>query len=248
MLTTAAATRLSLVQRSIADWRAQTHSARELVVVLNNAAPDGARALAAHLAALGDPGIRLVELPGAPPLGAARNASLDAARGAVLCQWDDDDRHHPERLARQLAALEAGGRPAVLLRDVLHWFRDEGTVWSLNWAATPTGGKPASLMVRAEAAPRYYPHADAGEDLEAALELRAAGALSLLPDAPELLVYVAHGNNLMPPEHQRMLAERLGRSRGLLLRQEAALRAGMAPLDLGRVAVRGPNGIAFTLC
>lgn len=247
MVTTAAAARMALVRRSIADWRAQTHPSRELVVVLNNAAPDDARALAAHLAALADPAIRLLELPGTPALGAVRNASLDGARGKVLCQWDDDDRHHPERLARQLAALEAGGRPAVLLRDVLHWFRDEGTIWSLNWAATPTGGKPASLMVRADAAPRYDPAARFGEDSDAALKLRAAGAVSLLPDAPELLVYVAHGTNLMPHDHHRMLAERLGRSRGLLLRQEAALRAGMASLGLGRIAVRGPNGIAFTL-
>lgn len=247
MVTTAAPARLPLVLRSIADWRAQTHPARELVVVVNNAPPDGARALAAHLAALADPAIRVVELPGAPALGAVRNASIDAARGAVLCQWDDDDRHHPYRLARQLAALQAGGRPAVLLRDVLHWFRAEGTLYSLNWAATPSGGKPASLTLRAEAAPRYDPSARVGEDLAVAVALHAAGAVTALADAPELLVYVAHGMNLMPQDHHRMLAEGLGRSRALLLRQEAALRAGVAPLGLGPVAVRGPNGVAFSL-
>ncbi len=41
---------------------------------------------------------------------ALRHASMDLATGDVLCQWDDDDLHHPQRVARQPGADTAPAR------------------------------------------------------------------------------------------------------------------------------------------
>ena len=58
-----------------------------------------------------------------------------------------------------------------------------------------------------------------------------------------------HGANTWNDAHHRMLARELSLSKALLARREAALSAGLAPIDFGPgpVVVNGYNGAAFTL-
>ena len=108
------AERFAFLTRSITDYQRQTHSNRELVLVLNGGDPTVAELIRDHVAALRDPGIRVVEPAGSLTLGALRNISIEHAGGEIICQWDDDDFYHPERLARQFDAL--GDGDAVFLR------------------------------------------------------------------------------------------------------------------------------------
>ncbi len=239
-----------MLVRSIDGFRRQTHADRELVLVLNGG--DGAIAarIRDHVAALAGPAIRIVEPPGVLPLGALRNASLAHARGEIVCQWDDDDIYHPDRLARQLDALRDAD--AVFLCEVMQFYPHERTLYCTNWQATEAGAFPGSLMCRVSAGIRYPESGDEarlGEDLVVARQLAETCRVEILGGAPHLYVYVSHGRNSWPDEHHRMLAGRLALSRGLLMRREAELRAGMAPLDLGpgEVAVHGYNGAAFSL-
>src|SRR5690348_11063690 len=100
--------RLNSLAFAISDFARQTERDRELVIVHDGGGAFHERVIATarrHETAE----IRVVHVPASSrsTLGALRNASLEAARGDYVCQWDDDDRHHPRRLEVQMEALRA---------------------------------------------------------------------------------------------------------------------------------------------
>jgi glycosyltransferase involved in cell wall biosynthesis len=253
MVTRPTARRIVFAMRSIDCYRRQTHSDRELVVVIDGrASSEDVSALLAQIGSLGRSDIRVEIANGQPSLGALRNLSVAAAGGEVVCQWDDDDLCHPERLERQSAALDPDHRQAVYLQEVMQYFPDRQALYLTNWHATPAAGHPGTLMARRDAAVRYPERgegADRGEDLEVALGLIARGAVGYLRDAPHLYLYVSHGDNSWDEGHHGMLARTLSVSKGLLLRREAAIREGLAPFGFSTngIDVTGSNGVAFRL-
>ena len=258
MVTRLSPERRQLTRAAFAGFQAQTHPRRELVVVVDASADvEGRRDLERMIRGAAAASIRVVEAPGAPPLGALRNLAVAAAAGDHVCQWDDDDIYHPERLSAQLTTLLSGGHEAVGLQDVLQFYPASRTLYWTNWRATQAGLHPGTVLMRRGAPVRYPetgPQAALGEDTVLALALRARGGLGSLAGAPHLFAYVSHGKNSWDDGHHRMLAETLAISRGLLQRQEAALRAGVAALDFelagggaGPISVRGANGPAFEI-
>jgi len=252
MVTLATPERLPFLRRSIVGYCAQTYPRRELVIVTDPGPTPAKSALGAMIAEHGRDDIRVVEAEGRMMVGALRNLAHDRAAGEVCCQWDDDDLHHPERLERQLAALDESGAQAVCLQQVMQFFPKAGELRCVNWRATEATVFPGSLMSRASAPVRYIetgPGSHHGEDTELVRQLMAIDGLHALPDAPHLYVYVSHGANSFDDEHHRMLADRLSISQGMLRRREAQLRHGLRPFDFGPdpVTVWGPNGPAFVL-
>lgn len=80
-------------------------------------------------------------------LGALRNLALEHAEGAFCVQWDDDDWYHPERISRQMAALETQQLDAVLLRWTLMHVDHDG------WRTRPfrtqlRSGTPGTILHR----------------------------------------------------------------------------------------------------
>src|SRR5262249_52518557 len=55
-----------------------------------------------------DPRIRLIRLSQKKNVGAKRNIACAAAHGEFIVHWDDDDWYPPDRVTRQIAALETG--------------------------------------------------------------------------------------------------------------------------------------------
>lgn len=92
------------IARAVGSVQAQTLRDWELVVV-DDGSSDGTRAWL-RSAAPGEARIRLIEQP-ALGLVPALNAGLVAARGRFVARMDADDACHPERLAAQVAWLEA---------------------------------------------------------------------------------------------------------------------------------------------
>jgi hypothetical protein len=208
--------------------------------------------LVREIAAMGRPDIRIVQGGGAHTLGALRNLGLRCARGEVLCQWDDDDLYHPDRIRRQLLRLVEPGLEAVYLQDVMQYFPSSGALFWTNWRATEAKGHPGTLMMRQGLPVRYCeegPTARLGEDLDVALQLQALGSVGYLTGAAPLFIYVSHGKNSWDQDHHQMLASRLSISKGLLTRREPEIREALAPFDFGPnpVSVRGSNGEAFRL-
>ena len=252
MVTLPSTERLPFVKRAIAAYCAQTHSPRELIVVLDHGPADAKSAIAAHIRSLGRDDIRIIESAGTVTLGALRNLSRASARGEVHCQWDDDDLHHPQRVELQLAALAASNAQAVCLQDVMHFFSAPRALYWTNWHATEPTVMPATLMCRATAPvcyPESGPEASLGEDSNVCMQFLRLGALHPLLGVPHMMVYVNHDANTRSADFHRMLATRLGVSQGLLRRREAKIREWLRAFDFGAgaVSVRGPNGVAFTV-
>lgn len=244
--------RLPFFRQSVADYCRQTHARRELVIVTDQGEPAARAELVAHVASLGRDDIRIVDVPGKHTLGALRNASVANAHGALLCQWDDDDRFHPDRIAAQVAILRAQGPAALCLEDVFQYFPAARTLHLVSFRATRERIFPGSLMMRRDAAPQYPeegPTSLRGEDSAGLAQIRSRGGIGVVAGAPHLYVYVSHGANTWSAGHHRMIADRLSIPRSRILQREASLRAGLAAYDFGPgpVEVRGHDGVAFTL-
>jgi teichuronic acid biosynthesis glycosyltransferase TuaG len=94
------ATLASVAAQTFADWE---------LLVADDGSTDATPALAAAWAAR-DPRIRLLPGPHEGPAG-ARNRAIRAARGRFIAFLDADDRWRPEKLARQLAFMQAEASP-----------------------------------------------------------------------------------------------------------------------------------------
>lgn len=244
--------RLPYVKESVEAFTRQTHPSKELVVIVNGGTETGRRALVSYLVSLERPDIRIVTPPGDLTLGHLRNVAFENAAGDVLCQWDDDDLYHPERLAKQLEALVEGGHDAVYLQEVMQFFPRSGKLYWTNWQATEAQAHPGSLMVKRSISVRYPvngPNARLGEDLEVALFLKSHGSVGFLSAMPHLFIYVSHGKNSWSNDHHEMLASTLAISKGLLSRREAQIRLALKPFSFGgrEVEVHGANGPAFSI-
>lgn len=175
---------------AIAAFLAQSHAARELVIVSDTPSPQ----LVDHLAAQDDPRIRLIRADPAP-LGRLRNLAVTTARGEVVAQWDDDDLYAADRIATQLAALRQGDYAAVLLERWTMWWPDRHRLalsGRRGWEGTLVGWKDRLLP---------YPGAIRGEDSAMIDSLLAGGTPIGLIDRPDLYCYVVHGGNSWDRHH-----------------------------------------------
>jgi len=252
MVTLPVPERLAFAKRSIDDFCRQTYPAKTLVLVVNGGIESVRQALRDYVMSLNRTDIRLVAPPGVLNLGQLRNISLEAADDDIVCQWDDDDLYHPERLERQVSALTRGGLEAVYLQEVMQYLPEDETLYWTNWRAAPLAGHPGTLMARRSAG-FHYPtqgaNARLGEDAEVARTLIARGRVGYLGNMPHLYVYVSHGTNSWDAAHHRMLKDQLAISQALLRRREAQIRDGLEPYGFpaDTLTVSGSNGAAFTL-
>ncbi|HEX9887722.1 MAG TPA: glycosyltransferase family A protein [Longimicrobiales bacterium] len=208
---TATKDRLAHLRGAIRCYLDQTYEPREMVIATDGS-PWFRGAVRRHLAELDRDDIRLVELDEGEglTLGAVRNRLLDAARGEILCQWDDDDLSHPRRLAAQVAHLQAEGADACVLNDQLHFFQESRELVWVDWANGPWEGMlraiPGTLLMRAGLGVRYPeegPHARAGEDSALLADVWARGSVAELRGAGDLSVYTFHGGNTFDEAHHR---------------------------------------------
>ncbi len=100
---------------ALADVRAQTGCRWECLLLLDGA--DAATARVAHAVAAEDTRIRLIERPHRG-LVATLNEGVALARSPIVVRFDADDRMHPERAARLLAALSADPALTVVTSHV----------------------------------------------------------------------------------------------------------------------------------
>ncbi len=119
------------------------------VLIIDDGSTDGT---AAWLQTLTDPRVRHLT-PSTPGLASALNTGLAAARGRYVARQDADDWSAPDRLARQVAWLEA--RPDVDVLATTVSFVDEAgraveSVWTetvrTQWDAAVTPAQIAGLM------------------------------------------------------------------------------------------------------
>ena len=170
----------------------QTYHPRELLILFDS---DDV-ATREYIGTLADERIRSIEVSGSPrrTLGALRNLAVSEARGQYICQWDDDDWYHPDRLTVQFSALRASGRTACVLS---RWTCLD--VESRRAYISPHRAWEGSLLVE-RARMVAYPDLARGEDTVAIEALAKQQQLHML-DRPELYVYTFHGCNTWDRSH-----------------------------------------------
>lgn len=188
------ANRARLTKRSVACFLAQTWPNRELVIV-----DDGEEDYAPVLADIPPDRLihhRLVKDPG-KTLGDLRNLSLDIARGELMSHWDDDDWFHPERLARQQAAL--GDKAACWTTATLMHMDDP--VWiERPYVGYFKGGAPSTILHRRRDEIRY-PSERKGEDSTFRDHWIRLGSVMMGPEHAGLLIRCFHGGNTWDRDH-----------------------------------------------
>lgn len=96
----------AFIERTIASTMAQTYASLEILVV-DDGSEDATAAIVRRLAAT-DPRIRLLQQPNSG-VAAARNLGIQHATGAYIAPLDADDIWYPDKIARQVACMEARG-------------------------------------------------------------------------------------------------------------------------------------------
>lgn len=181
--------------------RAQTHPNVEVIVV-DDGSPDP-DLVAATVETI--PGAVLVRQPAAG-VGVARNTGVARARGEYVAFLDDDDRWHPERLARHVAAhandadavasycgirtIDASGERELAPADQV------AVASRLDIARRRTGILLGNLMVRRDhlaAVGGFHTGIRLAEDLDLVLRLAQRGPFVFVPGA--LVDYRAYGDN-----------------------------------------------------
>lgn len=223
------ASRLALARLAIGDFAAQTHAARELVIL-----HDGGVAFHEELSELATTmhaaPVRVLQQPSGASLGHLRNAAIDAAQGDSVCQWDDDDRYHPERLALQWRALREANASFAYLTDQLHWFPARGELYWDDWnrEAYPLNVVQGTLLGLRARMPRYA-DLERGEDTDALLKiLRRGESIARVRDAGWSSIYVYHGANTFDAAHHAAISRTKALGHAALLQREDLLRRRLA--------------------
>jgi glycosyltransferase involved in cell wall biosynthesis len=178
------------------------------LLVVDDGSTDGSVAEATR-AAGGDPRLKVLSVPHGG-VAAARNAALAAARGEFIANLDADDVMFPDRIARQVAFLDAhldhvavgvrlvitdaAGRPIRIHgRDFSHEAIDAELLGGNAGAIANAGAmfrRASALQIGG-----YAPHLETtGEDHDLWLRLAEVGRLANLPSV--LMRYRVHESNV----------------------------------------------------
>jgi glycosyltransferase involved in cell wall biosynthesis len=229
-------------KNSFACFCDQDYDPKELIVVTA-----GSAAYQAYIRdqIAGRRDVRCVVLPSPAPLGTLRNISVSHARGRLVCQWDDDDLHHPRRLSAQIGAMRMTGARVSFLADYLHYFAEAKQLyWCDCTRSARHVGLPGTLLAYKDAVPQYDDSLTRDEDAGMEFQLIEAGTPTVvLNGAGYLYMYVYHGRNTFDKEHHLSLTRRFGVESQTLRQRRALIDSALRQYGFeGVVSVADHNG------
>lgn len=180
--------------RAIESFKSQTYPKKELVIIYEDDDDETIR-IAEQIK---DEEIKLFKISANPKLslGALRNISIDKSEGKYLCQWDDDDWYHCERLEVQLNAIKQSYKKASVL---VYWIIYDGSK-GMTYFSFPNPW-PGSIMCEREfLVSEKYPDLTQGEDMEPLIKLSSTGSICPIV-RPDLYIYSFHGKNTYDYDH-----------------------------------------------
>ncbi|MEO5561866.1 MAG: glycosyltransferase family A protein [Chitinophagaceae bacterium] len=192
--------RVPQLKISVDCFLAQTYPNKEMVIVCQENDPDTVH----FIESLNRKDIVLVRVspPDSLTLGELRNLSLEHSSGEYFCQWDDDDWSHRDRLMIQFQNVTRNVFPSTMLMNVLMF--DAGHVdayfsYFRLWDQTILGKRELFNAYK-------YKPLNKSEDREFSHLLMTESRV--FPTvAPNLYIYVYHGNNTWGSEHFNWLFE-----------------------------------------
>jgi glycosyltransferase involved in cell wall biosynthesis len=203
--------RLEYFQRSFSCFCLQDYIEKELVIV-TCADADYKESIRKIVKQSARQDIRCVFLDSKLPLGALRNISIEHAAGPLICQWDDDDLNHPQRLSMQIRHMQEAGARASFLSDNFHFFADTSQLYWCNWKRSQIHiGHPGTLLAYKNVVPRYNEQLEQREDSFVQLQMRKEGtAIAAISDLGYLYMYIYHGRNVFDRAHHSSLVKAYG--------------------------------------
>lgn len=215
----------AFLHEAVESIRAQTHRVYEIIVVADPGSHDATVAIAGTL------GVQVV-LPdvarGGPAL--ARNAGLRAARGEFVAFLDADDRWHPEKLARQLAVLQAQPTLGYCLSHAhIYWeahLQEEAQRFQDHPRAQPMPGYATTTLLARRALFERVGAFNPALHFTDAIDwfLRAADLGVAMEMVPEVLTYRRiHGRNMSRVNDAACRAEFLRLVHAVMRRRRAGV-------------------------
>lgn len=253
--------RVDHVKNSTQCYLSQTYPNRELVI-LSQGDDAANKEILGYVKSLGRDDIMFLTADPRISLGAMRNASCELATSTIICQWDDDDLYHPDRIKAQYLAMTtkdyyvASAYPAFL-----KYFKDSGELYWCDWWGE---GKPACQLLCGsvmfykkffyEWSSVFYPEGGGQchveEDLNVLYKLLSKGEVAAVSEGHHY-IYTFHGENTYGLKHHQLtLLTNSGKkilSVDELLQRQALLSSTFELVGLdGPVKVRSFEEVAFT--
>ena len=187
------------VRHSLKMFQQQTYPSKEIVVVTD---PGQMQRLSNDLNLHdGNNNIRLVDSGNYKKnatLGDLRNIAITAAQGEYICQWDDDDIYHPQRLEIQMHLMKQHSASACLLNQWIIW-------WPIKKRFVISNKRhwEGSLLAKKSIMPEYL-SLKRGEDTPV-VEILIKNHRTVSIKNPNLYIYVVHGNNTFDEAHFELM-------------------------------------------
>ena len=203
--------RFDLFCRSFQCFCDQTYPHKELII-LSHGTDEYISMLRDYVTGRGRKDVALIGVSSRLPLGLLRNTAIKTCSGDVICQWDDDDLSHPDRIAAQLSAMDLFSSDATVLLENLHLFYDSKQVFWCDWTRSRQDlGLAGTLMIRRESLLSYRSDMSSDEDSQLLFDLCHGGRrLALLGGMGCLYIYTYHGSNTFGRRHHQQLSRHLG--------------------------------------
>lgn len=243
------------IRDSIAGVLQQSFGDFELLIV-DDASTDATPAI---LASIDDPRVRILHPGRNLGVVGARNFGFAACRGAYIAAHDHDDLSRPERLAREVALLDAEPRVVLVATEVeleangqlsRSGHVSEGTPLAMRWLLLVDNPLTwSSVMVRADAVRRLgqfvRPEYELADDFDLYHRLLGIGDIARLNAS--LVVYRWHRTNTARAGRERLMANaaKILRSAYLPLLGDDADEAAL--LVLRHLSLREPTDNRVTL-
>jgi glycosyltransferase involved in cell wall biosynthesis len=195
---------VEILRHSIGCFLRQTYNNLELVVILQDMTPS----LRSYFDSIKNAGrrVRIYTVPPALKLGDLRNMAIARARGSLICQWDDDDLHHPRYLDYMVGFMEANAVGAAFLTQWTIWWPSRR-----QFALSQYRFWEGSIVADRSLIP-IYPSLEKREDtfvIAAMTRRRAIVAVQ----APQLYVYTVTGENTWDERHMESMSQGEGSAR-----------------------------------
>lgn len=247
--------RLALAKRAIRSYAAQTYANRELVIVTDGK-PSFCAALQSFVEEEQVQNVRFVHVAQEGlSLGTLRNISWDAAHGDIVCQWDDDDLSHPDRLTLQADYMFKRNARACFFADHLQYLEDSHMLCWVDWtkggsSEGPSRMAPGTGMIYRDVQCRYPetgPKARQSEDSVLLWCLYDSVPIAEFANHGYLYLYTYHGRNTFSREHHYKLTN-CRSPNAWLTETEDKLREALTHYDIPKpVLVIGQQGLAFSV-
>lgn len=221
--------RLELLQKSVQCYINQTYPNKELVVLSQ---AENNESIREWLMSLNRTDIIFAEAPSDTCLGEMRNTSIELAHGDIICQWDDDDLYHSDRVSYQYQTMMASSEfSGSCYTNFLKYFKEDQTMYWCDWLGESGFRKflCGAIMFHKKYYHLYggYFYPEEGqqchveEDLNVLQKLIAHGPIACALKGHHY-VYVYHGSNTYEIDHHKLTLDTSGNK--IVMSQKELLR------------------------